>query len=492
MIQILGILFAIISAVVEGEQNVQFVDSPVLSSVDVMYDCAFENLWTEERHPRKYPQNAVHWTRQLLASHDSEYSVWKEGSLASTGVEKMAESGGTAELVRELEKNANSYEVGYAKYLPSRSMTTRTDSKSTMRFNNPVSMTSENHYVSVIGKMAPSPDWFSGFHDFDALNGDTQTWYKEFTIETYPYDAGTENGDTYITGNFATIPLQPISRFTTGGVFTNQEGTDILPVAKYTCTLRDLHSSTTGITTKNSNLPSKLDVRYNCMFENQWTKSRHPHEFPVNSLAFRWTKQILTSHDIKYTMWREGSFATKGVETLAEGGGIGDIIKELQDRGDSHDIGYDKYLHSKDPCVYFEPLDMTKKHCYISAISKLSPSPDWFSGFHDFNAVNETSDTWYEEFEIPLYPFDAGTMIGNSYVTFPFPTKSPQPIKQFTVDNVPQSGIFLNEEKNNILPVGKYICKITRRKTFNSMLGINIWIIIAIGIVGTAFVFFSP
>lgn len=86
-----------------------------------------------------------------------------------------------------------------------------------------------------------SPDWFSGFYDFNAVDDNTDTWYENFTIPLYPFDAGTEEGDTYETENLATFPKQPITRFTIDNVsnriFLNPEGNDILPVGKYTCNL---------------------------------------------------------------------------------------------------------------------------------------------------------------------------------------------------------------------------------------------------------------
>jgi len=435
------------------------VDSPVPSSSDVQYNCVFENLWTKDRHPRKFPSTgaAVHWTRQILASHGNNYNMWKEGSVASDSVKIMAERGGTADLVMDLENLNNFYEIGYAKY------TSTIDP--IMRFNDPIAMTSKNHYISAITKMAPSPDWFSGFHDFDALNDQSQTWYKEFTIETFPYDAGTENGDTYIIDNSPTIPARLISQFTTdnvpsNGVFLNKRRNDILPVAKYTCMLNTYSSSEMSIERTNSGIPSSNDVQYNCMFQNLWTKDRHPNEFPEIAAA-HWTKQVLASHNIRYSMWSEGSLANDAVETLAEAGGIADILKDLQERDDSYDIGYDKYLYVQDPSVYFEPLEMTSEKRYISAITKLAPSPDWFSGFHDFDAVNEDRNTWYEEFVIPVYPYDAGTEDGDTYTTSNLPSNPRRPITQFTINNIPENEIFLNDNKNEILPVASYTCTIS-------------------------------
>jgi len=436
---------------------IKTVDSSVLSSLDVQYNCVFENQWTNDRHSKDYPSDhAVHWTRQVLASHSSTYNMWKEGSLASNAVKIMAEAGGTANIVREIEKldENSSYEIGYDKYIMG-------TPDQTMRFNNPLRMTFNNRYVSVISKMAPSPDWFSGFNDFNAVNEDKKTWYKEFTIETYPYDAGTEDGNTY-----ATDPPQPITQFTVNnvpnnGIYLNTDGNDILPVAKYTCTLNTYSSSNADIEMIDSYVPSSQDIQYNCAFENQWNKDRHPWEFPQNPLIVHWTKQVLASHDSSYTMWKEGTVASSGIEKLAESGGIGDIIQELQDRGNSYDIGYDKYLYVQDPKVTYEPLRMTSSKRYISAISKLAPSPDWFSGFHDFNAVNKDSDTWYQEFIIPIYPFDAGTENGETYNTVNSRTVPVQPITQFSIDHLPNDEIFLNREGDGILPVATYTCTLS-------------------------------
>jgi hypothetical protein len=51
----------------------------------------------------------------------------------------------------------------------------------------------DHPYVSGITMIAPSPDWFSGFSDFDARDVSANTWYQEFELETYPWDAGTAN-----------------------------------------------------------------------------------------------------------------------------------------------------------------------------------------------------------------------------------------------------------------------------------------------------------
>ena len=56
-----------------------------------MYSCEFTNLWTAARHPNLYPAGNAHWSPPVVASHDMTYDMWSAGSIASLGVESVAE-----------------------------------------------------------------------------------------------------------------------------------------------------------------------------------------------------------------------------------------------------------------------------------------------------------------------------------------------------------------------------------------------------------------
>jgi hypothetical protein len=91
--------------------------------------------------------------------------------------------------------------------------------------------------------IADSPDWFSGFSSFDPRDAVSNTWYDSFTIETFPWDAGTETGDAYSLNNDAENPHQPVFQLTqdtvplTTRVLLNPLGTEVLPVARWDCEL---------------------------------------------------------------------------------------------------------------------------------------------------------------------------------------------------------------------------------------------------------------
>lgn len=97
----------------------------------------------------------------------------------------------------------------------------------------------------------------------------------------------------------------------------------------------------------------------------------------------------------------------------------------------------------------------------ISSICKISPSPDWFSGFTNFSLFNATTNTWYDSFEIDTYPWDAGTDSGTNYTANDAPTDPPQNISRLTVETLPAGGVFLSSDGATVLPVARWSCNVT-------------------------------
>lgn len=101
--------------------------------------------------------------------------------------------------------------------------------------------------MTSIAKFNPSPDWFSGLFSFD-LRQQTDDpshplqWYKAFTIETFPWTAGTMTGGSYNDSGAERNPRRRISRFTVpnppaSGAFLNEGRTIVHPVARWSCEL---------------------------------------------------------------------------------------------------------------------------------------------------------------------------------------------------------------------------------------------------------------
>jgi hypothetical protein len=98
-------------------------------------------------------------------------------------------------------------------------------------------------HISTISMLGPSPDWFSGFSSFRVIDPETEMWYSSFTIDTYPFDAGTNSGATYDSEYTASDPrlfIYPLTAETVpeSGVFLVPNGTTVLPVATWTCAVQ--------------------------------------------------------------------------------------------------------------------------------------------------------------------------------------------------------------------------------------------------------------
>lgn len=203
---------------------------------EATYSCEFTNLWSGARHPIFYPSDA-RWSPPNLGAHSDGYSMWYPGTNASVGVENVAESGNPEVLLEEF-LNATELTGDFV----TGNLTFNREQQQQILPDIVVSR--EHPLLSSITMIAPSPDWFSGFYDYDPRNERGNSWSNEFIILTYPYDAGTEQGYMFNTTNDAEDPHKPIMQFTNetvpeNGIFLNPEGTEVLPVSRWHCKLVD-------------------------------------------------------------------------------------------------------------------------------------------------------------------------------------------------------------------------------------------------------------
>jgi len=213
----------------EYQRRVQEVVSEIPVEMPVSYDCVFINRWTSLRHPNRFPTPNAFWSRPLMASHNNDYTMWSGDQVPSTGVQVVAERGSSRPLVRELKaENLGDNIVQSVTFSPIGDF----DFTS---MQGQLEMDNEHRLISTISRISPSPDWFSGLNSYSpVMNG---MWLSSFTVNSFPWDAGSEDGTEYSERNDPTDPLMNSSRFTfdTPGVFLNTDGDDVLPVAQWSC-----------------------------------------------------------------------------------------------------------------------------------------------------------------------------------------------------------------------------------------------------------------
>lgn len=123
------------------------------------------------------------------------------------------------------------------------------------------------------------------------------------------------------------------------------------------------------------------------------------------------------SHDTNFSFWGENHIATDGFRSMAEWGSVRLLEIELRAKAPrlktlvkAAGLWYPDV--NKNTSSHFK-VDR-KKH-KLSLVSMFGPSPDWVVGVNGLNLCLPDC-TWEESLDIDLFPWDAGTDSGISYM----------------------------------------------------------------------------
>ena len=185
-----------------------------------------------------------HFTTLIGAVHNGSVTFWSNGTMASAGVEGVAELGTTGTFKSEINANMNAVAV-IEKSLPSGGTPT-----ATVDFT----VTTAHPLVTLLTMIAPSPDWFVGVSGLSLLDAQAD-WLASHTVDLFPYDAGTEEGTEFSLSNAATSPQGTITSIKGTGKFSNE------PIATLTFTLQEAAPEITMLTELTG--PSSTDYAEN-------------------------------------------------------------------------------------------------------------------------------------------------------------------------------------------------------------------------------------
>ncbi|WP_370476880.1 T9SS type A sorting domain-containing protein [Tamlana flava] len=187
------------------------------------YDITFESVWESVAdNPNDgistidLPPNA-HWSPLTVVTHKTEHTFLMMGALASPGIESIAETGATSTFVNEVETNSDANQVVVGSGLNS--------AKGTITINN-LEVSEDFPLISLASMIAPSPDWFIAVNGENLRSGNSgfnNGWKATFSIDLYPYDAGTEDGNMYSLSNPETNPVGVISSLSNISPFNDRK-----------------------------------------------------------------------------------------------------------------------------------------------------------------------------------------------------------------------------------------------------------------------------
>jgi len=192
-------------------------DGPIEYGIETeaTYTVTFKMNWNSTDFPKDYPSNA-HFSPLIGWSHPSTSGFLKVESVASEGIEAMAETGATDLLQTELEtKIANNEGLAF--------VVGEGLASGTGEIKVEIAVNAENPSISLVSMLAPSPDWYVAALNVNLYDGSHFAVTKTITAKVY--DAGTDSGITFESDDLNTDPQGTISLFVADPL---GDGTDLL------------------------------------------------------------------------------------------------------------------------------------------------------------------------------------------------------------------------------------------------------------------------
>jgi hypothetical protein len=171
------------------------------------------------------------------------------------------------------------------------------------------------------------------------------------------------------------------------------------------------------------------EARYRVTFDAVWSAQTHPTNFPSRP---HFSGLVGATHDESTRIWQRGELASDGVELMAETGGTSTLLAEVDARiADGNALAKlsGGGLPTSPSSVSLE-FDVVSSHPYVTLVSMLAPSPDWFVGVSALPLME--NGAWLERVEVDLRLYDAGTDDGTLYTAANADTDPAEPITRLT------------------------------------------------------------
>ncbi len=186
-------------------------DTTTAIASTAVYSGTLEGLWSSDVTWGGVPTGAG-FTGVAGAVHDDTATFVAAGETASDGVESLVESGTTTALVAEFDAAAE----GVAERLQIAG-TLNPEGSATFK----VSLTTDHPRITLLTRLNPSPDWFTGVSARSLLDAQG-LWTRSLDTNLSPWDAGTRDGGGFDSGTGDTTP-QGVTRSIRGtGPFTTE------------------------------------------------------------------------------------------------------------------------------------------------------------------------------------------------------------------------------------------------------------------------------
>ncbi|XP_063232008.1 spondin-1 [Bacillus rossius redtenbacheri] len=165
------------------------------------------------------------------------------------------------------------------------------------------------------------------------------------------------------------------------------------------------------------------EAKYRMVFEGIWSNRTHPKDYPFSLWLTHFSDVIGASHEKNFSFWGEGQYASDGFRQLAEWGSVRGMETELRAKS--------KHLRTliKAAGLWYPRVNsnttsnfkVDRRRPLLSIASMFGPTPDWVVGVSGLDLCQKDC-TWAETRVVDLFPYDAGTDSGITYMSPNSPT----------------------------------------------------------------------
>ena len=174
---------------------------------------------------------------------------------------------------------------------------------------------------------------------------------------------------------------------------------------------------------------ARYRATFSATFSATWSADTHPTNFPSNP---HFSGLVGATHHGDVRIWQTGEVASDGIELMAETGGKGMLLPEIEqliEDGTAHGTLSGGGLSTSPATVSLE-FDAVSTYPFVTLVSMVAPSPDWFVGVSALPLMEEGA--WRERVEVNLRVYDAGTDDGTVFTAENADTDPAEPVTALT------------------------------------------------------------
>jgi len=155
-------------------------------------------------------------------------------------------------------------------------------------------------------------------------------------------------------------------------------------------------------------------AEYMIRFVSNWGTNAQEINYPQNPHT---GNMFLITNNDQFSLFLTGTLATKAISNTSMFGTIDDLSDLVANNPNIGMVVTAPVLPT--PGEYTLKITADKDHHYISFVTMVAPSPDWFTGVSNLDLMKDGQ--WLKQTMVPMFVFDAGTDEGTAFNTEHYP-----------------------------------------------------------------------